>query len=135
MGDAVVLDTSAVSISLKASTVRAVRAEALQAALAGKVAFISFVTVAELLFWAEKRHWSDKRRADLDRHIRAYGVLDPTRTTAELWAETKAYRESLGTPMQPHDLWIASAALEYDLPLVTADGDFEAIPDLTVLPL
>lgn len=129
------LDTTTVSVLLKASATHATRVAALQALLAGKLAFISFVTVAELLFWAEKRNWSDKRRADLDQHMRSYGVLDPTRTTAEIWAETKMYRESVGKRMQPHDLWIASAALEYDLPLVTADGDFDAIPDLAVIRL
>ncbi len=129
------LDTAVVSVLLKTSSTHASRVAALQALLVGKVAFISFVTVAELLFWAEKRDWSERRRLDLDQHMRSYGILDPTRTTAEIWAETKAYRESIGKPMQPHDLWIASASLEFELPLITADGDFDAIPDLMVVQL
>ncbi len=135
MDNAVLLDTSVVSVFLKASAVHASRLQLLQQAVAGTIAFVSFVTVAELLFWAEKRGWSQKRKSDLDNRLRTFGVLDPTRTTAEIWAETKASCESKGIVLQPHDLWIASAALEFEIPVVTADGDFDRIPDLTVIKL
>jgi predicted nucleic acid-binding protein len=91
------------------------------------------VTVAELLFWAEKRSWGEKRRAELDYRLRAFGVLAPTRATAEIWAETKNACEKNGVPVEPHDLWIASAALEFDIPILTADDDFDRIPDVSVI--
>jgi tRNA(fMet)-specific endonuclease VapC len=133
LDNALLLDTSVVSVFLKTSQVHADRLAQAQRVVSGKVCFISFVTVAELLFWAEKRNWSDKRRSDLDNRLRAFGILDPTRTTAEIWAGTKVNCEANGRPMQPHDLWIAAAALEYELALLTADQDFGGVAGLTVI--
>jgi len=38
--------------------------------MADKIALISFVTIAEMLYWAEKNNWGQNRRDDLDRHLR-----------------------------------------------------------------
>ena len=135
MADMVLLDTTIVSIFLKVEKIHETRRQQIESYLGGKIALISFVTVAEMLFWAERRQWGEKKRAELDQRLRAYGVLDPSRSTAELWAETRRKCELSGKQVGAHDLWIAAAALEHDLPLVTADGDFDKVPDLTVVPL
>ena len=57
MAIAIVLDTNAVSVLLKLSAVHAPRFDALRSELSGRIAFVSFVTVAELLFWAEDKGW------------------------------------------------------------------------------
>lgn len=133
MDKALLLDTSVVSIFLKPSSVHAVRLQKIQRELTDKSVFISLVTVAELLFWAEKRSWGEKRRTQLDQHLHVFGVLAPTRATAEIWAETKSACEKDGLPVEPHDLWIASAALEFGIPILTADNDFGRIPDVAVI--
>jgi predicted nucleic acid-binding protein len=111
------------------------RRQHLTGMLHGKVAFISFVTVAELLFRAESRGRGQKKRDDLDARLRAFGVLDPTRDTAELWARTKLNAQSSGKALQPHDLWIAAACLEHELALVSADTDFDQIAGLSRIPV
>lgn len=135
MDNAVLIDTNIVSLLLKEAAVHEPRREQLTTMLRGKIAFISFVTVAELLFWAESRGWGQKKRDDLDARLRAFGVLDPTRDTAELWARTKWKAQNAGKTLQPHDLWIAAACLEHELPLVSADGDFDGVSGLTRIPL
>ena len=135
MNNAVLLDTNIVSLLLKEATVHEPRRQQLIAMLRGNIAFISFVTVAELLYWAESRGWGQKKRDDLDARLRAFGVLDPTRDTADLWARTKWTAQSTGKSLQPHDLWIAAACLEHELPLVSADGDFDNVAGLTRVPL
>jgi predicted nucleic acid-binding protein len=133
--NAVLLDTSTVSLLLKEAVVHEPRRKALTDVLCGKIAFISFVTVAELLFWAERRGWGQKKKDDLDVRLRAFGILDPTRDTAELWARTKATTLDAGKTLQPHDLWIAAASLEHDLPLVSDDADFEHVTGLKRVPV
>jgi tRNA(fMet)-specific endonuclease VapC len=135
LDNAVLLDTNIVSLLLKEATTQESRRSHLDRMLQGKVAFISFVTVAELLFWAEKRAWGQKKRDDLDVRLRAFGILDPTRDTAGLWAQTKAAASGNGCTLQPHDLWIAAASLEHDIPLVSDDGDFDHVAGLKRLAL
>ena len=98
MDNALLLDTSVVSIFLKSSSVHATRLQKIQQELTDKVVFISLVTVAELLFWAEKRSWGEKRRTELGYRLRTFGVLAPTRAAAEIWAETKNVCEKHGVP-------------------------------------
>jgi len=126
------LDTNVVSMFLKTSTVHDTRRQAIEAHVLGNIPAISFVTVAELLAWAESKGWGEKKRAELETLLRVYTILDPTRETAEMWAKTKIKCESAGAKKQPHDLWVAAAALQYDLEVVTADSDFDGIPGLRV---
>jgi len=114
--------------------VHASRKVALDNILRGKFGFISFITVAELLFWAEKRQWGQTKREALDIKIRSFGILDPTRDTADFWAHTRTECEASGKILQPHDLWIAASALEHELPLVSADIAFDAVPGLRRIP-
>lgn len=120
---------------LKVSDVHEVQRDKLRAELSGKIAFISFVTVAELLFWAEKYNWGPKRRDELDEKLRPFGVLDPTRDTAELWARARQLTTANGKTLGHHDLWIAAASLEHDLLLLSNDSDFDAIDGLERRPL
>jgi predicted nucleic acid-binding protein len=113
--DTVLLDTNVVSVFLKTSEVHEESRRKIEEALTGKIALISFVTVAEMFYWAERHNWSEKKRASLDERLRAYGILDPTRSTSDIWAKTKRACEKLGRPRQPHDLWIAAAAIEHGL--------------------
>lgn len=128
--EAVILDTSVISIFLKISPIHEPRRAAIESFVAGKIAMISFVSVAELYFWAESKNWGEKRRQELDQRLRVYGILDPTRTTAELWAAKRRECKAAGIEVAPHDMWIAAAAFEHDLTVVSNDGVFSRIPGL-----
>ena len=43
--------------------------------LSGKVAGIAFVTVAEMYYGAERNAWGEKRRQQLEEHLKNFVVL------------------------------------------------------------
>ena len=51
-------------------------------------------------------------------------------TTTKLFSGVYSSLRRAGTPIGTNDMWIAAAALEYDLPLLTLDSDFTRVPDL-----
>jgi predicted nucleic acid-binding protein len=60
-------------------------------------------------------------------------VLDITDETAEHYGMLAAYLKTQGTPIPINDIWIAALCLQYDLPLLTSDGDFQNLPQITLL--
>jgi predicted nucleic acid-binding protein len=132
MPEILMLDTGIVSIFLKTSEAEKRKLAEIEKEIKGNIGVISFITVAEMLFWAEKNSWGEKKRQDLDKRLRAYGILDPTRITAEIWAKTRLTCDRMGKSKNRPDLWIAAAAVEHDIRLLTMDGDFDGIPNLHV---
>ena len=132
MADSILCDTTVVSVLFKISKVHNKRKEQIQKGLAGKLAFISFVTVAELVFWSNKKKWGHKKRAEMESQLRAFGILAPTRATSDAWAEIKLECQMAGCDMakKQNDLWIAAAAREYGLDLASDDTDFDDVPGL-----
>jgi tRNA(fMet)-specific endonuclease VapC len=45
----------------------------------------------------------------------------------------KAELAGIGKSIPDNDIWIAAMARQFDLPLVTRDGHFAAVPRLTTL--
>jgi predicted nucleic acid-binding protein len=77
-----------------------------------------------------------QRRATLLRHLDLYATLYSDETTCSIWANVVAICRRLGRPVQTADAWIAASARQWGLPVVTADvGGFEAIPDLSIVPI
>ena len=92
------------------------------------------MTRAELLLWPAANNWGTPRRAALDQHLALYMTLYPDETTCALWVKTVDYCRRQGRRIQTADAWIASTALRWQIPLVTADfGDYAAIEDLEVV--
>ena len=54
-------------------------------------------------------------------------VLRSTSKTAEIYGELAFVCRKGGRVLSNNDLWIASLAIEYDVPLVTYDKDFSAL--------
>jgi tRNA(fMet)-specific endonuclease VapC len=48
----------------------------------------------------------------------------------EIFSEQRLRLRRRGEPIPDHDLWIASAALQHDLALVSNDHHFDRIPEL-----
>lgn len=90
---------------------------------------MSFITVAELWLGARKRDWGEKKSKDLEVAIGVYLQLPPDSRVAMLYADiAKACMGQLGGDKEEHDLWIASTAIAFELPLVTNNlGDYQTI--------
>lgn len=96
-------------------------------------ASVSFITVAELQFGAERRGWKLRRRDQLDRALAEYQVLPFKEGMERVYAQLMTERQRIGRPMEKSDAWIAATALYHKAPLVTHDGNFAATPGLRVI--
>jgi predicted nucleic acid-binding protein len=93
-------------------------------ALVGRRAFVSFVTVGEILRGGVRAGWSDAKVGEWERRLRVYTVIPGSVVVARAYARIGArfYRQ-----VADNDLWIAATALAYDLPIATADEQLGTI--------
>jgi len=102
--------------------------------LLGQVQAISAQTRAELLVLPLVRAWGDKRTRQLMDAIAELPVVPVTDKVQEEYAELTAWGLSnghaIGQPPQIGDRWVAATAIAHDLPLASADSDFDGIPRL-----
>ncbi len=61
-------------------------------------------------------------------------VLNVTEETALRYAEVDVYLRKRGRPIPRNDVWIAAAAIEYGMQLITLDEHFREIPLLLIQP-
>lgn len=124
------LDTNIVSYLLKQKP----EAELYLPLLQGKLLCISFVTVGELLFWAEDAGWGAQRRVQLEHRLRNYVVIPYDFEIAGVYARVAAERKKKGRAISSNDAWIAATALRHDMPLVTHNSnDFSDIDGLKLI--
>jgi tRNA(fMet)-specific endonuclease VapC len=127
---ALVLDTDVTSFMFKKDT----RARKYRRHLHGQIGIVSFMTLAELDHWALRRRWGQKRRDELSRFLAAFEIHYPDRALCALWAEITDTTQRLGRPVKVADAWIAAAALQLGVSLVTNNpADFAGVPGLKVL--
>ena len=127
--DAVLLDTDVFSYLMKNDT----RGNAYRQHVKNKTVAISFVTVGELYYWAEKRNWSAKNRRALEDRIKAVVVVP---YDAQLCRAYGKLRVSLaaGVNVAGNDLWIAACSIRHGIPLITNNRKhFEQIPNLNLI--
>lgn len=56
-------------------------------------------------------------------------------TVAECWALLVSRLRAAGRKTPINDSWIAATALAHGIPIVTQDGDYDAMPGLEVIKL
>ena len=102
----------------------------------GHQLFISFMTRGELLLWPRVNRWGARRREELVNHIDLCTTLFSDEETCVLWADIMLESRVAGRPVTTADAWVAVAARQWDLALVTADyRDFEHLGGLTLIPV
>ena len=70
----------------------------------------------------------------MGRFLARFPPLLPDTETARLWARIKNSCGRKGRPITFADAWIAAAAMQLNIPLVTHNArDYEAIDKLTIL--
>ena len=60
-------------------------------------------------------------------------VLSLSLKTTEQLADVFTYLKRVGKPINTNDIWIAALCLEHNLPLLTLDKHFAAVPSLKLL--
>jgi len=115
------LDTT---VFIAAESTRPLRTEALP-----EQAAISIVTKAELragVLAAADIETRDRRLATLEAVARI-AVLPIGDGVNRAWAQMRAYLAASSRRVNANDIWIAATAAAHEIPVVTQDGDFEAL--------
>jgi predicted nucleic acid-binding protein len=95
---------------------------------------VSLITMAEIEYGMEAKNWGPARRDLMRRFLTRFTPLLPDAGTARTWARIKNACERKGRPITSADAWIAAAALQLNVPLVTHNArDYRAVEKLTVL--
>ena len=101
---------------------------------------ISVVTKAELrvgIFAAEDLETRDRRLMTFELANRIVS-LPVDEAVSRAWAPMRAYVQASGRKVGVNDMWIAATAAAHEIPVLTQDGDFDAlngVAGLTVIPV
>jgi tRNA(fMet)-specific endonuclease VapC len=102
----------------------------------GEDAFISAVSVSEILFGVHRATdpaLRNRRSAVAEALLSRFEILGIDAAVARMHAQLKADLAALGTPVGPHDLWLAATCLLHGLTMVTANlREFRRVPGLAV---
>ncbi len=100
---------------------------------------LPMITCAELRQGSLTGGWGDGKRQRLERFLTRHTLHPITETTAEHWASLRFECRRRGIGNTENDAWVAAAALEMNLPLVSNDRIHlrmqSAVPQLRVLSL
>jgi predicted nucleic acid-binding protein len=102
--------------------------------LAGRVALISFMTVAELERWAVQYRWGEHRLHWLHLYLQRFTVVPSSPDLCRKWAEVMVATQNAGRRIECADAWIAATAMLYGGTLVTHNrNDYLGVPGLTLI--
>jgi tRNA(fMet)-specific endonuclease VapC len=131
VADGCVVDTDVISYLFRRDT----RAEIYRPYLTGRLAAVSFMTIAELDRWALQRNWGRLRQARMATLLERFTIVLPDRTLCHTWAVVADQSRRNGRPIHTADAWIAATAVALGVPLVTNNrDDFAGVEDLELLP-
>ncbi len=112
--DGVVLDTDVASLSIRGPCRSGWRG-----ALAGRTTFVTFVTVGELMKWAEVYQWGLRKRTELVDWLGRSVILPYDPRVAYRWSALSGGAHRRGRPRPQNDTWVAACCLVEDLSLAT----------------
>ena len=125
-----ILDTNIVSYLMRGGAL----AQAYRPHLQDHLLAISFITVGELYFGAEKGNWGEIRRKALEAILRNFVIIPYDHEIARCYGRLVAERQRAGRPISLNDAWIAACTVRHDVPLVTHNPkDFESITALQIV--
>ncbi|MCS6918860.1 MAG: PIN domain-containing protein [Fimbriimonadales bacterium] len=84
-------------------------------------AYLCDIVVGELLFGATRSQRPEKQRQEVEDFLRQHSILHTDFDIAQAYAEIKSQLEQIGQRIPENDMWIASFASVYDIPLFTHD--------------
>ena len=126
--DAVLVDTDVFSYLLKGKEPEASR---YRPEVEGRLVAVSFMTVGELEYGAEKRGWGPAQRQKLADHLRKVVVVPYDYEICVTYGRLRNAVERAGRPVALHDLWIAACAVRHGIPLVSNNArHFTGVPGL-----
>ena len=131
--DAVLLDTDVFSYLLKRGDARG---DPYRRHVRDKRVAISFVTVGELFFGAEKKGWGEEKRTALKSRLRSVVIVPFDVRVCREYAVLCNLKTADGVPrtIAANDRWIAACAIRHGIPLISNNRrHFEGIPRLQLI--
>ena len=126
----VLLDTNVVSYLMKGGRF----ADAYARHVQGRLLAITFITVGEFYFGAEKANWDKTKRRQLDETLHNFVVIPYDYEIARCYGRVVNERRRLGRQISSNDAWIAACAVRHGTPLLTHNArDFENITGLELI--
>lgn len=126
----VILDTNVASYLMRGGSL----AEAYAPHVQNRLLAITFVTVGEFYFGAEKGKWGEWKRRELEAALRNFVVIPYDHEIARCYGRLVAERQRIGKPIANNDAWIAACAVRHGVSLVTHNAkDFENITGLRTI--
>src|ERR1019366_348826 len=123
----VLLDTNVVVAHLRSDPDLTARLRATPAI------YLPWVVLGELHYGALRAQRREAQLALIRDFLQTATLLLADRSTSEQYGQLKAELAALGKLIPDNDIWIAVTARKFDLPLLTRDGHFAAVPRLTTL--
>ena len=126
----ILVDTNVLSYLMRGGDL----AKAYAPHLENKLAGISFITVGELYYGAEKARWGIKRRQQLELKLKNFVAIPYDYRIAQEFGIILAESERLGRQLSCSDAWIAACAVRHSVPLITHNSKhFEVVPNLEII--
>lgn len=94
--------------------------------------YLPCIVVGELAFGANKSGRVQHNLDRLEEFVAKSTLLDVGLETARIYGQIKQSLLAKGRPIPDNDLWIASLAIQHQLPVVTYDAHFAEITGLIV---
>ena len=95
--------------------------------------YVPWVVLGELHYGALRAQRREAQQALIRDFLQTGILLLPDENTSERYGQVKAELAVMGRLIPDNDIWIAAMARQFDLPLVTRDEHFAAVPGLTTL--
>ena len=126
----IILDTCIVSYLMRGGSIAKLYAPHVE----GKLLAISFITVGEMYFGAEKADWGTNKRQKLETTLRNFVVIPYDHEIARCYGRLVAERQRSGKSIAPNDAWIAACTVRHSVPLITHNPkDFMGITGLNII--
>ncbi|MBF0230108.1 MAG: type II toxin-antitoxin system VapC family toxin [Desulfamplus sp.] len=126
----IILDTNIVSYLMRGGLLAEIYAPHIQ----GRIAAISFITVGEMYFGAEKCNWGQTKLRVLEKTFKNFVVIPYDHEIARCYGKLVNERQRSGKPIAPNDAWIAACTVRHCVPLLTHNPkDFIGISGLEII--
>src|SRR5262249_25309203 len=114
--DAVLVDTDVFTYLTRDNDPRG---DAYRPHVTGKTVAVSFITVGEIHFGAQKRGWGAKTLSKFLERLKAVVVVPYDIEVCKTYGKLKAALAAVGLTVDDSDLWIAACAIRHSIPLVS----------------
>lgn len=127
MSGKLLIDTNAVSAVLEENSV------VVAILVASDQIYVPSIVLGELYYMAENSGRKQANYERVARFMKGRIIVNCDAITAALYAKVRHSLKVKGRPVSENDLWIAALAVQYNLPVLTRDSDFQAVDGLTVV--